>query len=403
MIRRSILILIAFLFVATNLRSSQPYVLLISFDGFRYDYPGLTDTPNIDKIGETGVKSLSLQPVFPSMTFPNHLSIITGLYPENHGIIANYFLDPVSNRQYSLYNQEERDNPFWYAGETFWVTAKRNGIKSAVYFWPGSEINDKTKQPDYFEKYDHDRPYTERIDGIINWLNLPQSDRPHFLSLYFHETDSRGHKYGPDSEEIVSSVVLLDSLMGYLFDRLEEINMRDSINIILLSDHGMAATDSSKLIDINSIIDDTLTKVNNYGTMAMVYPVQYMDDLIYKKLEENNDNFSVYHKDDIPERWHYSNYSMIPPILVVADDGWLIKSNNDRYKGMIKGVHGYDNAWIDMHGIFYATGPAFKSGFKTGTLKNIDIYPLLCEIFNIPQRTNIDGNIERIEFLLKNK
>ena len=194
--------LIIILFAALSYSQSQPYVILISFDGYRWDYVNRDITPNINSLMDDGVKASSFKPVFPTKTFPNHISIVTGLYPENHGIIFNKFHDPFKDRYYRIGDTIEVRQSSWYKGEAFWETAGRQGITTASYFWPSSDINLEYSRPDYFHHYEHDRPYDVRVNGVLDWLQLPYNQRPHFITMYFDLTDGVGHRYGPNSPEI---------------------------------------------------------------------------------------------------------------------------------------------------------------------------------------------------------
>lgn len=397
-----LLLFIAFNFVAAQ---KSTYVLLISFDGFRWDYLERGITPNLDTFKEEGVRALSFKPAFPSKTFPNHLSIITGMYPENHGIISNYMVDPYTHKTYRLGDDKAVTDASWYLGEPFWVTAQRNGITAASYFWPGSEVMIDYLRPKYFMKYEHEKPYKERVDGVIDWLNLPYSERPHFITLYFHDTDSYGHTYGPNSPEINESIKRLDDITGYLLKRLNDTSIADSINIIILSDHGMTEISNERTINVDSILGEGNYKSQNRGPFMFITPAgkNSVSD-IFAKLSANENHYKAYLKKDIPEYFHFSHHPFITEIVLIADLGWslvnnkiLARTKNDYYKGN----HGYDNNQMDMHGLFIAKGPAFKKHYFTGTLNNIDVYPLLCKIFNISPRANIDGKAERIEFILK--
>jgi predicted AlkP superfamily pyrophosphatase or phosphodiesterase len=380
------------------------YTILISFDGFRWDYPCRGLTPNLDFIREKGVNALSLKPCFPSKTFPNHYSIVTGLYPENHGIIANNFIDPITNEIYKIGDTNAVRNPKWYKGEAIWETAKRQGVITASYFWPGSELNLEYRRPDYYEKYEHLRDYNKRVLGVLNWLKLPSDQRPKFITLYFDAADTYGHKYGTGSEELNNSLMRLDSLIGKLFNGLQEINLYDSTNILIVSDHGMSDVSSDRIINVEEILDKHTQTLWDYGPVMYVHPDREEIDNIYTKLKSEESHFNVYRRDEIPKYYHFSNSAMIPEIILIADPGWSLITNKDitRYGKMSSGgQHGYDNNHIDMHGIFYAIGPDFKEGYTCGTLNNIDIYPLLAKILRIFPNNNIDGKLERIEFLLK--
>lgn len=408
--KTSIKIFIVILFFASQnisiFAQKTNYTILISFDAFRWDYVDRGLTPNFDYINKNGVHALSLEPCFPSKTFPNHYSIVTGMYPQNHGLIANSFTNYFTNRKYSLSDTQAVHDAKWYKGEAIWETAKRQGVITASYFWPGSELNTDYRRPDYSENFVYTRPYDERISGAFKWLELPYNKRPHLITLYFDATDTSGHNYGPDSREVNQSIAKEDSIIGKIFEGLKKISMLDSTNIIILSDHGMTSLSPDRIIKIDDLLSGFKYTTSDKGTMMFIYPEKDQKDIVYKRLKESEDHYKVYWKNDIPEYLHYSKNPFIADIVVIAELGYSIFDNKDikkyskRFPG---GNHGYDPKNIDMHGIFYAIGPDFKSGFSCGTIKNIDIYPLLARILHITPNYNIDGNIEGTEFLLKEK
>ncbi len=382
----------------------KPYLILISFDAFRWDYVQRNLSPNLKFMAENGVSALSLEPVFPSKTFPNHLSIITGLYPVHHGIIHNDFIDPFRRQRYKVGDAKSVQDAYWYQGEAFWETAERQGIVTASYFWPGSEVTLEYRRPTYFEFYDGKRSYEERVAGVIRWLKLPEKQRPHFITLYFEATDNEGHRHGPDSPEVNQAIKRLDETLGLLFDKLKEIDFFDKMNFIVLSDHGMTSIDGKRVIDVKNLIKDFDFKSQGTGPVMMIDAKPENIDRIYGQLESKKNHFQVYRLKEMPKYFHFSNHPFISPIILVAEPGWsLVNRTIEKlnYRLLSKGNHGYDNHFLDMHGIFFAMGPAFKKNYRTGSLRNIDIYPLLCKIFDIFPRENIDGDLERIEFILK--
>lgn len=395
-------IFIVQLIFSISLFAQQPYVLLISFDGFRWDYPNRGITPNIEKMRESGVAALSFRPTFPSKTFPNHYAIISGMYNDHHGIIANHFENPFTGEIYKLGDSVAVTNSKWYLGEPFWTTAERQGVISASYFWPGSEQKLSYRHPTYYETYDHFRPHKTSVDGVIEWLQLPYEKRPHFITLYFHDTDDAGHDFGPNSENVNKAIVSLDSVIGYLYERLEKINMKDSINVILLSDHGMTEIDTSRVIRVDKILEGFNYKIGGTKPVMTIQPEKENFEEIFDLLKRNEFHYKVYKKENLPDFYHYNENPFIYSIILVADLGWSL-TDEQMFEEMItsKGNHGYDNNHTDMHGIFIAAGPAFKNHYKTGTIWNIDVYPLLCRLFGIYPQSNIDGNLERIEFILK--
>lgn len=399
------LILFIFIFFSSAFTQSSPYVLLISFDGFRWDYLDRGITPNLDKVIDSGVRALSMKPVTPSKTFPNHYSIVTGIHPENHGIIFNTFTDIHTGQVYRIGDTSKVRDPLWYKGEPIWETLENNGIITASYFWPGSELNDPKRRPTYFKRYKHTEPYKDRIDGVINWLKLPYNERPKFISFYFHDTDSYGHDFGPNSPEINESIKRLDTLVGYLDKELNKIGMVDSVNLVFVSDHGMTEIDTAKIINFENLLSGLEYKSGGSKPILMIEPSSEHYDSVYHRLKLNEDHFTVYKKEEIPDYFHFRDNKNIFSIIVVAEIGWSLVNNwelSSMKKYGSKGNHGYIKEELYMHGIFVAAGPNFNSNIKTGTIRNIDIYPLLCKIFNVYPNPEIDGKLERIEFFLKN-
>jgi len=396
---------ILILIFSLNLYAQEkPYVILISMDGFRWDYIYRGITPNLNKLADEGVHALSLRPSFPSKTFPNHYSIITGMYPENHGIIFNSFTNTFTGETYRIGDTISTRQSKWYKGEAFWETANRHNIKTASFFWVGSEQDVDYKRPTYFYHYNQNISFEERVNGVIKWLQLPENERPQFITLYFEEPDSKGHSFGPNSPETNKAIALVDSMLGLLIDKLKNIGMEDKVNIIVVSDHGMTEISDKRIINIEEILKDYKCKFYGMGTSIMIDAEPDKLNEIYQTLKKNEKNYRVYTKDEIPEYFHFSKNPFILPIIVIAETGWTLVTNEyfKRTRSYsIRGEHGFDNHHLDMHGIFIAKGPAFRSGYKTGTLWNVDVYPLLCKIFNITPNNLIDGDINRIGFILK--
>ena len=394
-----ILFFISFGFI---LAQPQPYVVLISFDGFRWDYSERGITPNIELMKESGVTAKSLQPCFPSKTFPNHISIITGMYPEHHGIISNEMYDLKTGKSYGLDDRKSVKDPSWYKGTAFWEVAGANNIKTASFYWPQSSINDPKRVPTYTRDYDQSVPFTNRIDTVLYWLKMPYKERPHFITVYFHETDSYGHEYGPDSPEINISIARHDSLIGRLYNGLAKINMSDSVNVILVSDHGMTNIYPDKTIEIDKILPEDNYRHINDGPFFMIEPEKSQFNKVLSELKSAENHYNTYTKETIPGYFHYSDNDLIYSIILIADPGWSIYNSPDdgTWYAEGKGNHGYDNYFLDMHGTFVAAGPAFKKNYKTGTIQNIDIFPLLANIFNLKIKHKIDGRLDRIKYIL---
>jgi ectonucleotide pyrophosphatase/phosphodiesterase family protein 5 len=378
--------------------------ILISFDGFRWDYLDRHLTPTIDSLWRQGVRASSLEPVYPSKTFPNHLAIVTGMYPEHHGIIQNDFWDRPAGRRYKISDTVEVRDSRWYRGEAIWETAKKNGKVSASYFWPGSEISQDDRHPDYFERYNQNRPYTERVNGVLRWLSLPVGKRPDIITLYFDATDTQGHRYGPDSPEVNAAIAQLDSMIALLIGGLDRLKQIDSTNIILVSDHGMTGIDVSRTIVIDEVLAGEKYTTQWNGPTMLLESRNGRDREIADILKKKLKHASVYLKNEVPEYFHFSKNEHITPVIISADLGWSLAPSAVSAKDSVaygKGNHGYDSREKDMHGYFVASGPAFKKSAKVGTLKNIDIYPLICHLLNIAPNSAADGRLEQIKSVLR--
>ena len=375
---------------------------MISFDGFRSDYLDWYNTPNMDEFMKKGVRSEGLIPIFVSKTFPNHYSIATGLYAENHGLIGNNFYDPILKDEYSLSDRSKVEDPRFYEGEPIWVTAEKQGVQTASYFWVGSEAPINKTYPTRWKRYEHEFPFNSRIDSVVSWLSMPKEKRPQLCLLYFHEPDQTGHETGPRSNETSIMVNKLDSLFGTLMEKLETLSIFDKLNIVIVSDHGMTEISSDRTINLENYIDLSGIKQEGSGPYSLLYNME-KDEVknIVKKLNKSP-NMNAYAKEDIPERFHFKEHHRIKDILVLADEGWYINnqsisSSSKVGEQIIKGgTHGYDNQLKSMHALFIAKGPSFKKGIVVPPFENINIYPMLCHILNITPNKNIDGNLKKI-------
>ncbi len=376
-----------------------PYVVLVSLDGFRWDYDSIYGTPVLDKIARDGVKAERLIPSFPTKTFPNHYSIVTGLYPDHHGLVNNSFYAPDLDLVYRISDRAMVGNGAFYGGEPIWVTARKAGLKSASFYWVGSEAPVMGIHPDYWKPYDHEVPFGDRVDTVLKWLSLPPKKRPHMVTLYFEEPDAVSHVYGPVSPETGAMVHSLDSLMGVLRNGLRRLPEAGKINLIVLSDHGMGEIDNSRY---NYILDTLPQRMirSIYGGSPVwsIEPVKGKADsvLYYLNLQHG---IKAYKKEDLPVYLHYGTNQRIPAIVLIADPGW-VAGLRPTQSGYNKGDHGYDWKFRDMQSIFYAEGPAFKRGFTVDTLYNVDIYNIMADILQLTPAPN-DGNPERISPLFK--
>ena len=376
-----------------TLKSTQSHVVLVSIDGFRYDYAEKFGAKNLIKIGENGTKAESLIPCYPTKTFPNHYSIVTGLYPDNHGIVDNYFYDPESEETFSL-SSKNPDNGKWFGGTPFWQLVNESGLNSASYFWIGSDMNINGNSPTYFKTYNESTPNCDRVNQVLNWLNLPVNERPQFITLYFSDVDTQGHNFGPDSKETKAAVLEIDHQLGQLYDGISKLNY--PVNLVIVSDHGQTALDSTKGIFINKLIEEgESVKYIPRDALLMLYSNDSLEkENIYLDIKSKEDNrFTSYKKDNIPQHLHFGKNNRVGDILLIANPPYSFTLPN---ASITKGTHGFDASKVkDMHGIFYAVGPNFKNSYSIPPFENIHIYPMLAEILQLKyDSSSIDGKIE---------
>jgi alkaline phosphatase D len=400
----TIAIFLALLIVLPGFRkdSRKPfknYVLLVSLDAFRWDYSKIYNTPNLNKLAKDGVKADRMFSSFPTVTFPNHYSIATGLYPDHHGLINNSFSAPDLGLFYRMGDRTAVENPAFYGGEPIWVTAEKQGVRSASFFWVGSEAPVGGIHPTYWKKYDETVTFEARIDTVIKWLGYPPEKRPGLVTLYFDEPDATSHSFGPVSPQTGKIVERLDSLMGVLRTKLSALPEAKRINLIILSDHGMAAVSPERYINIKSLVPNRMiASIVGGNPVYLINPVEGKKDSVLYLLNRSK-GLKAWPKSQLPSKWHYGTNLRIPEIVVVADSSWSIGTRPDG-STLRGGAHGYDNSNSDMFSIFYAAGPSFKRNFKFKELNNIDIYNLICRILKLTPAKN-DGDPAHIKGMLR--
>ena len=384
----------------------KPYLILISLDGFRWDYVEKYKPPHISNFIKNGVKAASLIPSFPSKTFPNHYTIATGMYPDKHGIIGNSFYSNKKNVTYKIGNREMVEDGTFYRGTPIWIQADRASMVSASYFFVGSEANIQGLHPTYYHKYDGSIKNDVRVAQALNWLALPTKKRPHIITMYFSDMDDVGHRYGPNNDEELKKVLFdLDKNLGDLFKGTKATGL--PINIIIVSDHGMATIPNTNFIPIENLKNDNLFTIIDNGAIVNIHPKKDVKiDAIIQYLKQKENNFKVYKTENTPGFEYRPRNKDWGAIQVIPDFGYYFSSragieSRMKISATTFGVHGYDPKFKDMHGIFYANGPAFKEGYVAHPLKNIHLYPLMCKILGLEIPNDIDGNLNQIKSVLK--
>jgi Type I phosphodiesterase / nucleotide pyrophosphatase len=392
-------------------QQAKPYVILVSLDGFRYDYPRIYHSPNLDALGARGASApQGMIPAYPSITFPNHYTIVTGLYPEHHGIVANVFYDPSRKQVYSFRDEQAVTDGAWYGGTPLWVLAEQQGMRAACFFWPGSEANIQGTLPTYYMKYDAKYPNRKRVDQVLEWLQLPAERRPHFLTLYFSDVDSAGHAHGPDSPEVASAVRAVDDEIRRLVEGVAKLNLR--VDVIVVADHGMAKVEGD-WINLSEYFD---TRLLEKGVESFLYPKSEADAAkIYAALDGKSDKFKVYRNGGVPAGLHFSGNPREGDPVVVPTGPYLIRVNASpapaagdamHPAGPPAGMHGYDPATMkEMKAIFFAAGPDIRSGEKVEPFENVNLYPFVARILGLDishlKTGKVDGDVKVLQGILR--
>ncbi len=374
-------------------RGDHQSVLLISLDGFAFDYRGKAFTPALDSMVNNGATAQALIPVFPSKTFPNHYTQVTGLYPEDHGIIGNRMYDPEFNEYFSLTEPSVRDGK-WYGGEPIWVTCQRQGLTSATMFWPGSDAEIAGSRPDDYFVFNGAVTYQARVQQVLDWMERDMA-RPHFISLYFEAVDQAGHGNGPDHPQVIEAIEAMDALLNELFQGIVNLGLQEFINIIIVSDHGMTEIGRERVIFLDDYLDLNQVEVVNWSPLLELIPLTGEEESVYQSLAGQHPNWQVFRKQDLPEHWHYQDHKRVTPVLALADLDWSISSRSffQSTPGAFEGGnHGYDPQEAAMGGIFMASGPGFRQGVEIEAVENVHLYELMCFLLDIEPALN-DGDL----------
>ncbi|MDF2158496.1 ectonucleotide pyrophosphatase/phosphodiesterase [Algoriphagus sp. CAU 1675] len=401
------ILLLPFASIGQNSNDSaekETYVILISLDGFRYDYVERFHPENLSRFIQKGTAAEGLIPSFPSKTFPNHYTIATGMLPEHHGLVDNSFYNPQKDQTYAISNREVVTDGSWYGGTPIWVLAEQNGMKAASYFFVGSEADIQGIRPSYYYDYDGTVSNLTRISKVFEWLQLPKPDRPRMITLYFSDMDDVGHGYGPGNEEKLSKTLTqLDHELGALFEGLKSLDL--DVNVIIVSDHGMADVPKNQLINLDQLTEGIDARVVNSGALAHVYlKDQNSKEEAIRIIGSSGENFKVV---DVQEGEYYRDLSqhadLMGDLLILPDLGYYLADQRGlfRYQNRsamnktdVFGEHGYSPDYEEMQGIFYANGPQIKAGLTIPPFKNVHIYTLICEILGLPIPKDIDGKKE---------
>jgi predicted AlkP superfamily pyrophosphatase or phosphodiesterase len=378
--------------VATPPRYSP--LILISIDGYRADYIERGLSPNLAALAHDGVRARALKPAFPTLTFPNHYTIVTGLYPDHHGIVNNRMVDPASGKHFVSSDPALAGDPLWWGGEPVWVGAERQGKHTATMFWPGSDYQIDGVRPEHWQSFDKRVSANERVAQVLHWLDLPADQRPDFITLYFDQVDHEGHDYGPTSREVEAAIGHVDEALGNLRAGLRERDLDESTSIVVVSDHGMTAATPDHGIALDDFVDLHDIELINDGVLAGLVAMPAHETKVEQALLAPHAHMTCWRKAQTPPRLHYGANPRVPPLLCLAEDGWTIGTreslahlDHDKHRG----EHGYDNDDANMRALFVAHGPAFRRGLVVPEFDNVDVYPLLTHLLGIKPAPN-DGD-----------
>ena len=384
---------------ATGLQQEQ-YVVLISLDGFRHDYIELHNAKHLRAIAEQGVRASSMTPVYPSNTFPNHISLITGLLPKHHGIVNNRFFDKSrpTKEGYAQYKLGYGGmDSTWITATPLWNLVEYHGMKAATFFWPESDSRISGTLPSYFYHYSKYSDYQQRVDQIITWLKLPEVSRPRFIAGYFSLTDSVGHDEGPFSDKTSDAVAKVDALIGQLYERINALDL--PVNLVVVSDHGMTPVDENMLIEVESLSIPENFIFENEGAQVHLYAREGVcDEHVANEIERLNriasNRYIVLNDKQRAKRHMELGNRAGDIILEIAPPARFIDANSMHIS---KGGHGYVNTLPDMGATFVAVGPAFKPNTTFPVFSNLEDYPALAKILGIAPITPIDGKLKVLE------
>ncbi len=386
---------------AAKAPASDQITILISIDGFRADYLDRGLTPTLSALARDGVRG-ALEPSFPSVTFPNHYTLVTGLYPDHHGIVDNHFEDHALGRVWDLGDLKGALDPVWWKAATpLWVTARAQGVRSASMFWPSLGFDRDGHPPALSVDFDPKLPMQKEPDQVLAWLDLPAAERPRFVMLYFFYVDHFGHQAGPDGKPTQAAMADADAAIGRLVAGLKTRGLFDRTNLVVVADHGMAEVSKDRVIELDPLVDLDHLRVVTSGALAGLDPRPGFGSEVDKALLGRHGHMRCWRKGDLPARFHYGRNPRVPPILCLADVGWEIvtRASEASWPADNHGDHGFDPADPSMAAVFVAHGPAFRHGVVWPKVPNVDVYPLLARILAIRPRPN-DGHMKDVQGML---
>jgi alkaline phosphatase D len=373
------------------------YIVLVSLDGFRWDYATRDGTKHLQALGKAGTWAPDgMLPSYPSLTFPNHFTIVTGLYPEHHGLVANSFYDEAKKARYGMSDAAAVTDGSWYSATPIWSLAESQGMRTACLFWPGSEAGIAGHRPTWYAKYDAKTERTEavqqaRIDDTVALLKLPEAERPHFIAMYFSEPDHEGHEFGPEAPETKAAALKMDAIIGRLKAALDKTKL--PIDLVVVSDHGMAKVEGG-WINLEDLAD-----LSNFETVGSLLYGKSEEDRsrLYNALKHASSQFFVYRRKDVPAGLHYNENPREGDPVIVATGPYAIRAKKPAEgkpdNPPQAGGHGYDpRVMPEMKASFFAEGPDIVPGKTVQPFENVNLYPWMAHMLGLTAPKS-DGNL----------
>ncbi|MBS0422229.1 MAG: alkaline phosphatase family protein [Proteobacteria bacterium] len=389
-IERLLAALLLLVVVCEAATAAQPPLILVSIDGYRADYLARGHSPVLASLATEGLHAAGMRPVFPSLTYPNHYTLVTGLYPDQHGVVNNTMRDPVLGNFSPPNRAANTDGRWWDEAEPIWITAQKQGLRTASVFYPGTQAEIQGTRPSYWQLFDSNVQPNARVDQVLAWLDLPPEQRPSFISLYFEQVDVAGHNYGPDSMQTDEAIVTVDAALGRLVTGLRERGMLETTNLLVLSDHGMSATSSERIVLLDKIVNVDHIELESSIVNAGINPKPGYEAEVARALLAPQPHLHCWKKSAVPRKYHYGHNARIPAIVCLTDDGWIVSTaaaESKRARALL-GEHGYDNNDPLMRALFVAHGPSFQQHLTEPVFDNINIYALLAKLLGVTARPN---------------
>jgi len=405
MLRRGrVQVLLALVFAVAGLSAQRasrpnPILILVSFDGWRYDYIDRLPAPNLRALAARGARAKAMIPSFPTLTFPNHYTIVTGLYPAHHGIVANVMTDASIGARFTMSAETAKD-PRWWGGQPLWVTAIAQGRRAAAMFWPGPEVEIQGVRPTYWMPYAKPITSYDRARRVVQWLSLPEAERPSFITVYFDEVDTAGHDYGVDTPELATAAEHLDDSLGQMIAGVHALGLDDRTTFVVISDHGMTALSTDRIVYFDDYVDpETVDVLELHGFLALA-PKDGNVDALYRKLHGKHPALAVYKREQTPARLHYRGNPRIAPIIAIPKEGWAATTHRRiEDRPLQPGTHGFDPHDRSMGALFVAAGPEIRRGVLLEPFENVDVYNFMCAVLRLQPAKN-DGRAILVDSLL---